>query len=63
MYFRNYRLRKILLDKCLKSPISEYRLTPNMLKSLKYCLNLHHASFIIFLYHFEKNGVVKCLCQ
>ena len=52
MYFR--RLRKILLDKCLKSPISEYRLTPDMLKSLKYCLNLHHASFIISLSLWKK---------
>ena len=30
MYFQNYRLRKTLLGKCLKSAISEHRSSPNM---------------------------------
>ena len=31
MYFRNYRLQKLWLDKCLKSPVSEQHSTVNIL--------------------------------
>ena len=30
MYLRNYGLRKTYLDKCLKSPVSDYTLTINV---------------------------------
>ena len=33
MYFRNYRIRKKWLDKCLKTPVSEEPSTSNMLKT------------------------------
>ena len=32
MYYRNYKLQKTWLDRCLKGSVSEYRLTVSMLK-------------------------------
>ena len=37
MYFRNYRLQKTWLDKCLKCPVSEDPLTSNMGNRAKHC--------------------------
>ena len=49
MYFRNKRLRKAWLVKCLKSPVSKHLLKVNMLKGQKYCWKLHEHTFVIFL--------------
>ena len=46
MYFRNYRLQKIWLDKCLKSLVPQHYSTVNMLKVSKYCWNLLPAAFL-----------------
>ena len=48
MYFRNYRLQKAWLDKCLESCVSENPWTLNVLKGLKHYWNLHSITFIIF---------------
>ena len=37
MYFRNYRLQRTWLLKCLKSTVSENPWTVNMLKAPKRC--------------------------
>ena len=47
MYFRNKRLRKTWLVKCLKSPILEHFWTVNNLNGPKHCWNLHQSTFII----------------
>ena len=49
MYFRNYGPRKPLLDKCLKSPVSEGPSKSNMLNQPKHCLNLNHSNLTIFI--------------
>ena len=59
--FAKLRLQKTLLDKCLKRPVSEHRLTVNILKILKHCWNLQGTSFFIFSLHFQRNRVRKCL--
>ena len=41
MSFRNYRLQNRCLCKGLKSDLSVYPGTINMLKGRKYCCNLH----------------------
>ena len=48
MYLQNSRVRKMWLDKYLKSPISEHPWTINMLKSSKHLQNLHESTFIKF---------------
>ena len=45
MYFQKYRLRKILLDKCLKSRVSKDPLTENAANGLKHCSNLNERIF------------------
>ena len=45
MYFRNYELAKTRLDKYLKSAVSQYPSTTNMVNALKQCSNYRH------LYH------------
>ena len=57
MYFRNYRLWKTWLDRCLKSPDSEHPLTHNMLKGPKHLLNLHGNTFIIFFITLSKTDL------
>ena len=57
MYFRNYRLRKRWLDKSLKSRVSQYPLTSNMVKGPKHCSNLNRGAFAIFIDHCEGNSV------
>ena len=49
MYSRNYALGTPWLDKCLKSPVSEDPSKSNMVKWSKYCSNLNHSTFGIFL--------------
>ena len=49
MYFRNYRLRKTWLDKCLKIPVSEDSWTVKIASGLKHCCNLNDSTFSTFL--------------
>ena len=51
MYFRSYRLRKVQLDEYLKSAVSQYPLTSNMVKALKHISNHHGGTFIILIDH------------
>ena len=55
MYFRNYGLRKISLDNCLKRAVSEDPLTSNMVNVLKRCWNLNDNTFTIFFDNCEGN--------
>ena len=47
MYFRSYTLGKMRLDKYLKSVVSQYPWTSNMVKALKHISNHHGSTFII----------------
>ena len=49
MYFWTYGLRKTLLDKCLKSPVSEDPLTSDKVNGPKHCAKLHDSAFTIFI--------------
>ena len=49
MYFRNYGLAKRSLDKYLKSVVSKYLSTTNMVKALKHISNHHGGTFIILV--------------
>ena len=49
MHFRNYGLPKMALDKYLKSTVSQYPSTGNIVNALKNCTNLHGAIFTIFI--------------
>ena len=51
MYFRNHRIRKKSLHKCLKGPVSEDSSTDNMANGLKDCWNLTNSTFTIFVNH------------
>ena len=53
MYFRNYGFRKTLLDKCLKTRVSEDPSTSNMVSGIKQCVNVNDTYFSIFIDHFE----------
>ena len=54
MYFRNYRLGKTWLDKCLKSPALEQPPTVNIVKGRRYFSNLNDNTFIILFHHSEE---------
>ena len=49
MYFPKYQLRKALLDKCLKSRVSEDPWIENMENCSKQCSNLNDSTFTKFL--------------
>ena len=49
MYFRNYGLEKPLLDKCLKSAVSEDVSKSNMVNGPKHCSNLNDSTFGILI--------------
>ena len=49
MYFRNYRLTEKGLDKYLKSAVSQYPSTSNMVEALKNLSNYHGGTFIILI--------------
>ena len=49
MYFGKFRFRKIWLDKCLKSRVSEDPYTENMETWSKQCSNLNDRSFTKFI--------------
>ena len=53
MYFRSYGLAKRRLDKYLKSVVSEYHSTSNMLTALKHISNHHGGIVIILIDHQE----------
>ena len=53
MYFRKYRLRKIWLDKYLKSRVSEDLSTDNMANVSKHCSDLNDSTFRVFVNHSE----------
>ena len=51
MYFRSYRHENMHLDKSLKSAVSQYPSTSNMVKSLKHVSNHDGGTFIILIDH------------
>ena len=62
MYFRNYRLRKRWLYKCLKSAVSDGPSSGNMVKGPKHCLISTAAlSPDSFIDHFKVNRVQRIL--
>ena len=63
MYFQNYRLRKMWLHHCLKSPVSESPSKSNMVNCSKHCWNLNGSIFTIFIDHCEGNWAAKIICE
>ena len=61
MYFWNFGLRKMLLDICLKSPVSEDPWRNNKVNGPNQCWNLNDGNFTIFIDHCEENRVRKIL--
>ena len=59
MYFRNYRLRKIWLDQCLKSCVSEDPSTDNMANESKHSSNLNESSFRTIINHSKGSSIGK----
>ena len=55
MCFLNYGIRKKLLDKCLKSSISDDPSKSYMVNQLKSSYILDDSTFTIFTYHCEGN--------
>ena len=55
MYFENYSLQKMLLDKCLKSSVSEDPSKRSMVNRPKNCSNQNHNTFSIFIDQCEGN--------
>ena len=60
--FPKLRTPKTWLDKRLKSPVSDDRSRSNMVNVSKHCWNLHHITFIVFIYHWQENWVGKSPC-
>ena len=48
MYFRNYRLGKTWINKCVKTLLSEHALTAKRLWGPKHFGDLHENTFITF---------------
>ena len=59
--FTKLETAKTKSDKCLESPVSEDAWTSNMVNVPKYCWNLHHSIFIVFIGHWQGNFVRKSL--
>ena len=49
MFFLNYGFLKRRLDKYLKTAVSHYHSTSNMVKALKHISNHHAGTFIIIV--------------
>ena len=49
MYFANYRLPKMWLDKCIGIPVPEDPSTSNLVNDPKHCCYLHDSTFIRFI--------------
>ena len=56
MYFRNCRLQRKSLDKCLKCRIAEHHWTVNMLKGPEHCWLMYFPN-----YGLQKTWLDKCL--
>ena len=54
MQFRNYGLTNRVLDKYLKSAVSQYPSTSNMVKAPKNSSNYHGGTFIILIDHRQR---------
>ena len=61
MHFQNSGLRKTLLEKCLKSSVSEEPWTESITNGFKHCCNLNVSSFTIFINECQGNCVGKSL--
>ena len=61
MYFGKSLLRKIWLDKCLKSCVLEDPYKDKVENGLKHCCNMNGCTFAIFMKHFEGRYVAKTL--
>ena len=59
MYFSTCGLRKTMLDKCVKKPVSEDPLPSNMVNGPKQSSNLNGGSFTISIGHCEGKSVSK----
>ena len=57
--FSQLQSRKTVLDKCLKSPLSEDPSKSNMIKACKHCYNLNYSAFAIFIDQCEGNWIGK----
>ena len=55
--FPKLPITKTLLDKCLKSPISEDPSKSSMVNGPKHCSDLNHRTFSIFIHYSERNCV------
>ena len=62
MYFRNYGLRKTLLDQCLKSHLSRDPSKSNMVNAPKHSWNVKDSSFTKFIDQSSGNCLTKSLC-
>ena len=62
MYFGNYRLPKLWLDQCVKSPFSEHPSKSNILNAPKHCSNLKDRPFIMFINDWEGNCLIESPC-
>ena len=51
-----------VVNKCLKSPVSEHPVTVNMLMGPKHMWNLHDSTVIIIFHPYEPKLLGKCLC-
>ena len=56
MYFSTCGFRKTLLDKCLKSPVSENPPTSNQVNGPKHCSKPNESAFTLFIDLCEGNS-------
>ena len=61
MYLRNYRDRKIWLDKNLESPLSEDPYTDNRENGSRHCGNLNDSTFTKFIKRCKGSCIGKSL--
>ena len=63
MYFWSYGLPKTLLDRCLKSVVSEDPTTSNMVNEPKQGSKLDDSTFTILIDFCERTSGRKCLSE
>ena len=63
MYFWSYGLRKVWLDKYLKSPISEDPSTNNKVNGPKHCSKMNDSTITIFIDPCEHSSGWKSLSE
>ena len=63
MYSRSYGLRKMWLDKYLKSLVSEVPSTSNMVNGPKHCWNVNDSTSAAFIDFCEGNSGWKSLSE